>query len=765
MDQTVAPVALHEEILSHAREGTIEAMEEAWLKLVESPPTDSEFYARWTGLMTKADEMKTAHALLVMLLEELANREEWNVLSGIIQAVVTHWPQSPEMRGLSERALRAQHAANPSLEAMIAASKIKDGLPLDQALKRFRACLRLTPGRVYQHKSWGEGVIRSSDLLAGKITLDFPTEKGKTMTLEGVKNFLVYLPPDHYLARRATEPEKLQALGEENPSALIKVALKSSGGKLIQSDLKQLLIGKVVPESGWNSWWNRARHELRMDPMIDFDPKGGARAEIASRERPKTFEEEISDLFFASDADLESKIAAFQKLTQAQKSFTPPRALLQKMLKNLDQSYKLEGQIAPGQKLEYAYLCEDLRKLNGDLKNEAITIPSADEIARTITDYAALNEMNQADYALRALKTLMARDGAKGTEEATRILPRASAKLAQAIWRELDEEHHLDLAATAMEKLFAQPLENPDTYLWAMKAILEGNWNHLEDYFPLSRVVPELLDGLESWKDIAESSRSSPAHVASAKQLTAKVRALLQARHFAPICVAAEKMSLEEAQSLRRSIKTHSALNEAFKSTADRQLVLTRKDLEAAPVAEVAADFHYCTARARLEKLRELQQLNGVEIPANSREIEEARQEGDLRENAGYHAAKDKQKMLMQKSLQLQQALATARVFNAASVRTDTIGFGVRFEAEKLNNGERETYTVLGRWEADPDRHILSYQAPLVQQFLGKKAGDEILVKHPGGGETAYRVLSLSNALESGEWETAEETEKAATTS
>ena len=59
---------------------------------------------------------------------------------------------------------------------------------------------------------------------------------------------------------------------------------------------------------------------------------------------------------------------------------------------------------------------------------------------------------------------------------------------------------------------------------------------------------------------------------------------------------------------------------------------------------------------------------------------------------------------------------------------------------------------MLGRWEADAERQILSLQAPLAQQFMGHKPGDEILIEHPGGGSTPYQILEITNALESGDW-------------
>ncbi len=752
MNEATTTATLRDQILSLAERGEIQEIENAWLELSEKPPTESEFYVQLTKSFTKRHSLEPGHNLIVLLLNELSKRSDWKLVYRIVSSVASAWPQSDQLRGMAEKSLRNQHASNPQLDLMLAASKIRDGLPVDQAIKRFRSFLRLAPGQVFQHKTWGEGVVQSLDMVAAKIVIDFPTEKEKTVTFEGVKNFLTYLPPESFLARRAKDPEKLLELGEENPVALIRLALETWGGKMKQSNLKAMLVGSIIPAANWNSWWTKARRELRLDSMIDFDAKGGAHAELAIRQRPKSFEEEIYDLFFDPEADLAARITAVQKLADAQKSAASPD-LLKRMLKFLMEEFRLAADRELTERIQIAYLAEQIKGLAPGLQNEAMAIPSPDYFMRTFTDYEALRNFDNADYAKRALKVMIERDKSVGIEAASKLFPKAPVKLAQAIWKEFDEEHHLDLGVRAMEKLFERPIENPETYYWAMKAIVDGGWEHLEDYFPLSGIVPELLDGLDDWQDIVSSPQGRKDSVAAAKQLLGKVRTLLLANHCAAICKAAEEMSLDQAQRLRRSIQTHPALNDPFKAAAERQLTLTRKDLETAPAAPSEPDFHYCTAKMRSEKLKELTELNSVLIPANSKEIEEARQEGDLKENAGYHAAKDKQKMLMQQTLQLQQAITSSRIFNSSMVRTDAIGFGTSFEADNLKTSEKESYTVLGRWEADPERHILSYLAPLVQQFMGKKPGEEIVIKHPGGGETPYRVTSISSALASGEWD------------
>jgi transcription elongation GreA/GreB family factor len=284
----------------------------------------------------------------------------------------------------------------------------------------------------------------------------------------------------------------------------------------------------------------------------------------------------------------------------------------------------------------------------------------------------------------------------------------------------------------------------------------------MESYFPATWLVQELLDGIDNWDKMLGRPSVDKNTQATAKLLLSRIKSMFESNHFGLLCAAVEQMSVDQARRLRRTIQTHSALAETYRHAAERQLILTKRELldekpagsGAAAAAQSEGDgLHYCTTKAREQKLHELNELNTVKIPENSKEIEKARSEGDLKENAGYIYAKEQQKLLMQASLQLQQALQTARIFDKTKVSTTSIGFGTSFQAENLKRKRTEQYTVLGRFETDPDRNIVSYQSPFMAQFVGKKPGDVVLIKHPDGGETPYLIKNISNALESGEWD------------
>ncbi|MCA9556733.1 MAG: transcription elongation factor GreA, partial [Myxococcales bacterium] len=133
-----------------------------------------------------------------------------------------------------------------------------------------------------------------------------------------------------------------------------------------------------------------------------------------------------------------------------------------------------------------------------------------------------------------------------------------------------------------------------------------------------------------------------------------------------------------------------------------------------------------------LERLQaELEQLRNVEMPANRAEIARAREFGDLKENAEYHAAREKQGLLEAKSRQLESDVARAKILTADIVRTDAVSVGSQVDVRDTD-GHVRTYTLLGPPDADPGRGILNYQTPLAQALMGQSRGDSSRIEIDG---------------------------------
>lgn len=741
---------LEERAIELSREGKKDQLDDLIIELIDSPPQSVGFYVLFMKGLRKHGELETAHTLLLLLLEEVLKRENWELLLGTTRALADTWPESKEMRRYAGKGLRGVYAGHPNLDQMLAACK---GLPLNAVFKRFDAMLLFSPGQVYTHAYWGEGIVKSLDLPAQKITLDFPEQAGKTLDLDFFCKHLKHVHADSFLALRASNPDSLAQMADEDPVGLVKLALKSAGGRMKQSALKEDLIAGVLDESEWTSWWNRTRNGLRTDPMIDYNLKAGAHSEIILRDKPRSIEEELEELFFLPEATLMERMGALDLVKAAARTNTLGPALVDRMLAALAGQIQSCG--SPVDRAELALMAQDIDALR------PVSDPAVSERAVSLVSELPLDsllEFANPDYSVRALQVLAGKSGMDAAEKLSDIFPKAKSRLAQSIWSILNTPEHHTLAARGLRLLLDEPFESPEVYGWAIRNLLEGRWAALEDYIPLTGLVTELIANAGDWQFIVHKNSDEPETVGTAKMLLSRARSSLQMKNFAPICSAAEQMPIEQVQRLRHAIQTCDAFNESFKTTADHQLVLTRRELQVANSESTSmgspdSELHWCTAKSREVKLRELRELNTVTIPANALEIERARQEGDLKENAGYTYAKEKQKLLMQQSLRLQQDVSMARIFNSTRVKTECISFGTRFQARNLSTQEVETFTMLGRFETAPERHILSYQSPFGQQFQGKKPGDKLTVSHPGGGETQYEVLSIENALSSGEWE------------
>lgn len=137
----------------------------------------------------------------------------------------------------------------------------------------------------------------------------------------------------------------------------------------------------------------------------------------------------------------------------------------------------------------------------------------------------------------------------------------------------------------------------------------------------------------------------------------------------------------------------------------------------------------------------ELKVLKSVERPAVIRAIAEAREHGDLSENAEYHAAREKQSFIEGRIKELESILSLAEVIDPSKL-SGSIKFGATVTLVDEETDEEKTYQIVGEVEADLERGLLNVKSPLARALIGKDEGDSVEVKTPGG-QRSYEVLSI----------------------
>ncbi|WP_104750532.1 transcription elongation factor GreA [Helicobacter cynogastricus] len=138
----------------------------------------------------------------------------------------------------------------------------------------------------------------------------------------------------------------------------------------------------------------------------------------------------------------------------------------------------------------------------------------------------------------------------------------------------------------------------------------------------------------------------------------------------------------------------------------------------------------------------ELKRLKEVERPCVIQEIDRAREHGDLKENAEYHAAKDKQAFIDARISELSRTLANAQVIDPATLSHQKVSFGSTVKILNLDNEKEFCYTIVGNMESDPSRGLISFGSPIAKSLMGKQKGDEVIVVLPSG-ENEFEILDI----------------------
>ena len=138
----------------------------------------------------------------------------------------------------------------------------------------------------------------------------------------------------------------------------------------------------------------------------------------------------------------------------------------------------------------------------------------------------------------------------------------------------------------------------------------------------------------------------------------------------------------------------------------------------------------------------ELKQLKTVERQAVIKAIAEAREHGDLSENAEYHAARDRQSFIEGRVGELEDIISRAEVINTAKLSGETVTFGTTVALADEDTDDESTYTIVGPYEADIERGLISTSSPIARALIGKRVSDSVEVTTPRGTRS-YEILSI----------------------
>lgn len=598
-------------------------------------------------------------------------------------------------------------------EKLAAAGKINRG--------HIEALVLLTQSGYCTHRSWGFGKIKTVDTVFARFTIDFQAKAAHAMDLGFAAESLKAIPSQHILARKASDLEGLRQMAALHHLDLIKLVVESFGGRATIDQIQQVLVPEVIRDD-WKKWWEAAKRELKKDghftvPTKKTDPIIYQSKEVALPERL------LAD--FKAAKGLKAKTAA---ATEALKNFADlenKSALASEIIAGLNADVVTHQRTQPSVALEGIFIRDEIRQAAGLPPGEGEI--AANTIWNQDVRVGPLLEQMPAIKHKRALQSFKESNQALWHEASLVALNAVTAKLAGEIASLLIQEGKLDQLKETLAKLIGHHTASSELLLWLAK---ERSDSFADILGP--EVFRAMLSAMERDQFNEKKSNRLRDYILDDQDLLVEliggadfevIKDLTRALQLSPCFDDMDKRSL-----LARIVKSYPAVQTLIsgeQTKQDASLVVSWESLE--------------------KRKNEYTELVQKKIPANSKEIAIARSYGDLRENHEYKAAKEMQKILMRRKVELESQLVRARGTDFANIKTDVVGLGTRVKVTDLVASHPDTFTILGAWDSDPDKGIVSYLTPLAQALLNKKPGEEVEFEMDGV-KKRYRIDSIEAA-------------------
>ena len=726
--------AIDEQLANAVARRDYKTVENLWLELLEAESLPAESLARTLGQLVDSGEGPRAVELVLALAPELLRAERYAEALPLLRAVAPAATGNEEVRSGLLTCCRRLYRRLPHLAACIDHAGLVANEDLGAAVATLDRLLSYREGDYFYHASgWGLGQIVGFDPLTPTATIDFERKPGHLVPLDTIETIFERLQPDDFRVLRKTDPDRLRAMADESPAALVRMVVAAHGRRVSTRSLRQTLTDGIVPADSWNKWWNAARGELRRDPLVAIS--AGSNPILTLRAEALTYEEEMSARF-ASLKDLHHQTELLRGYAEHRAKDADPEAFLNPAARTI--AKRIASEKDPGAAFEASLLLARLQADAGEFP------PPEEIIARQAHPIPLLNGLTTNAVRARALQMFHAH-AADWPGLCYEVLLRGPKTLWESAVAELPESGEGATVTRLAHEILEIPKRHLELFAWVCRGLLQQRW----------RVGLSLLQVFESLLTQGDVLARRKAYQRGEWARFDKDEELLLIRqsirtgdldYFDQILA---EISETEASRVLFRVRQSSVLPALLSRQLESKVIRRYPKLlvEEEHPEEAAPEYIYATPEAIARRRKEHDHVANVLIPKNSEDIARAASMGDVTDNADWRAAIQEQQVLNVKAIEMGRELQLARPIEPAMVSTDRVSIGSRVAIENTQTGERATYAILGPWDSDAEHGVIAYLAPLAKALLRHAVGDEVTFTH-GHEETSYRILEIGSALE-----------------
>lgn len=592
---------------------------------------------------------------------------------------------------------------HPDVARLVEAGRIPK--PLGERLSQ------LAPGSFCVHKSFGAGKVIEWDLPGKRVVIDFVKSAGQAMELQFALQKTEWIPADDFRARKIEQIEELRALSKSEPVALIVHLLQSHGGAMTGDALEKELCGTVIPEASFKRWWDAAKKALRESRLAAVPQKRTDAIVLRNSDRSPA-EALVAD--FEAARDIKGMIRALEAIAADIGAFENDTDALKRLLNDIDEGARKAARVQLGQALQLVAARDEVIGSSKTIELDPSAVRLSDllktaEPSRLADEAGALPSGRQ-----RAVyEAFPDAYGEKWVAKIVRVFDRVGARGVTEIARILLDKGELPALVKHLRSAIARRDLGSDALIWVCRERKDAS---LEVFS--AEIGAAILNLLEN------------DHLSDGPRKTSRLQSLLGDDKLL-LTDLVGIMDVNEARNFSRRLLDCPVFADLEKKSLMARIIKARPEtaeLVSGSNAKRAEEALLVSWESLERKKTELDELIRVRIPQNTKDISIARSYGDLRENFEYKSAKDLQKYLMHRKSELERDIHRSRGTDFKGSDAAKVNIGTIVTLVDSAGTEVEM-TVLGAWDSEPEKKLVSYLSEVGKALVGRSPGETVEVR------------------------------------
>ena len=715
----------------------------SWTRIVDLVPEDFSFYRKIERILSGHRQKEVLADLYIQLVHHYIKQGALDTIISLCKKILECNPNYSRFKNELLKAYREKYKDHSLLEDFIRYSGLLNTRKtITSSIQNFETNIVFDKDNYVFHRSWGVG--KTTSINTEEMIVDFKDKKAHKMNIQMALKSLKPLKEGHFLALQYEQPQQLSEDFENDITKFFKILLSSFGGSISLSALRPMICEKYIPEKDWSKWWSKTRNEILRDNLIGVSPQKKDIIEL--RESPITQSEKYIEKFQGA-LDLEEKISI---ATEAQKESSDMTDFMEYMipffkesLKSIDTENRIQSLIL----LEMIgdYLKEEDKIVEESVRTLIIKEMKEFSIEKAVKFGSQLKTSDVLRKYIKLLKTYHA----NAQEIYLQFLFKVRVKYHKLLIADLIAEKKWDFLNQFFSQLCKKASTYPDIFLSSFRALVYKHWeipnivleNHALIFFRLMNQLQKIetkgtrLKGITKELIVGAGQKDFLRFI---EQHSKKG----SVRRF--VSLLREVTFLNE---LEKSKFINTLTQKYFKEFQDEHKLKSDVHIDDLISQSKKKGVGIASQNAISRMQKELDRILEVEIPVNSREIGVAQEKGDLRENAEYKVAMEKQVILQASVSKLETELKELLPIVGAYIPKEKITLGSKIKLNDKQNKDLFVYSIMDKWDADIDNGIISYESPLGKALLNHKIGDII---HFGNDPNKQKleVLEISNAVD-----------------